>query len=101
MNHAFNRLDDGKASLRILYMLYCGWERASRGVLEASLAESGVGSTAFYSSLKVLGELGLIVRERKRVDGKNLVFTGLSEKGGKIAEAVMELYEATSQEFPE
>ena len=101
MNHAFNRLDDGKATLRILYMLHIGGHMASRGVLEASLAESGVGRSAFYSSLKVLGELGLIVEERKRVDGKNLVFTDLTEKGGNIAEAIVELYTVMEQEFPE
>ena len=37
MNHAFNRLDDCKASLRILIMLISGLELASRGQLEAAL----------------------------------------------------------------
>ena len=54
MNHAFSRLDDGKASLRILYYLYTGAGLASRGQLEAVLAENGVGRSAFYSSLGVL-----------------------------------------------
>ena len=37
MNNAFNRLDDGKATLRILIELYSGLELASRGQLEESL----------------------------------------------------------------
>ena len=101
MNRELCRLDDGKATLRILYMLYIGAGLASRGELEEVLGRSGVGRTAFYSSLDILGELGLIVRERERVDGKNLVRTKLTEKGIEIAEATMEYYKVIEQEFPE
>ena len=101
MNHAFNRLDDGKASLRILYYLYTGAELASRGQLEAALAENGVGRSAFYSSLDVLFELGLIFEVRKRVGGKNLLFTELTEKGDKVVTAIDELYLLFEQMFPE
>ncbi len=100
MNHEFNRLD-GKATLRILIELINGAELASRGVLEALLAESGVGRSALYSSLKVLGELGLIFEVRKRVRDKNLVFTELTEKGKEIAKAIDELYAIIEEEFPE
>jgi DNA-binding HxlR family transcriptional regulator len=60
-----------------------------------------VGRSGFYSSLKILDERGLIVREGKRVDGKNLVYTELTEKGNKITKAVFELYQVIEQEFPE
>ena len=43
MNHAFNRFDDCKASLRILEILYSGGTMASRGQLEEALGDSGVG----------------------------------------------------------
>lgn len=95
MNHTFDRLDDGKATLRILYQFNIGAHLASRGQLEAELGKMGVGRTAFYSSIDVLLELGLIVEERRRVDGKNLLFTKLTEKGEKISEAIDELYTAT------
>ena len=101
MNNAFNRLDDGKATLRILIMLISGLELASRGQLEAALDRSGVGRSAFYSSLKVLSELGLIFEVRKRVNGKNLLFTELTEKGVKVVKAIDELYSLFEQEFPE
>ena len=64
--------------------MYDGAALASRGQLETALDESGVGRSAFYSSLKVLGELGLIFEVRKRVDGKNVLFTELTEKGDKL-----------------
>ncbi len=73
MNHAISRLDDGKATLRILIELLKGAELASRGQLEEALRRNGVGRSAFYSSLNVLFELGLIFEVRKRVDGKNLL----------------------------
>ena len=60
-----------------------------------------MGRSAFYSSLKVLGELGLIFEVRKRVDGKNLLFTELTEKGVKVVKAIDELYTVIEQEFPE
>ena len=101
MNNVFNRLDDGKASLRILYVLYDGWVEASRGQLEDRLYRNGVGRSAFYSSLKVLLELGLIVEVRKRFEGKNLLFTELTEKGNEIAKAITTLHTVIKQEFPE
>ena len=101
MNHAFNLLDDGKATLRILFELYSGAGLASRGQLEAALYRSGVGRSAFYSSLKVLKEWGLIFEVRKRVDGKNLLFTELTKKGDKIVNAIDELYTVIEQEYPE
>ena len=52
MNHALCRIDDGKATLRILVELYSGAHLASRGELEASLAESGVGRSACIAALK-------------------------------------------------
>ena len=81
--------------------MYKGAELASRGQLEKTLGKSGVGRSAFYSSLKVLQELGLIFEERRRVGGKNLLFTELTEKGDKIVKAIDELYSLVEQEFPE
>jgi len=60
-----------------------------------------VGRSAFYSSLKVLVELGIIVEVRKRVDGRNLLFTELTEKGEKIVRAINRLCTMIEQEFPE
>ena len=60
-----------------------------------------MGRSAFYSSLKALSELGLIFEVRKRVDGKNLLFTELTEKGDKVVKAIDELYSLFEQEFPE
>ena len=101
MNQVFCSLDDGKATLRILMMLYRGGTSPFRGQLEAALDESGVGRSGFYSSLKVLKELGLIFEVRRRVDGKNLLFTELTEKGDKIVNAIDELYTVIEQEYPE
>ena len=101
MNQVFCSLDDGKATLRILFELYSGAGLASRGQLEEALAENGVGRSAFYSSLDVLCELGLIFEVRKRVEGKNLLFTELTEKGEKVVKAIDELYSLFEQEFPE
>ena len=100
MNHAFNLLDDGKATLRILFELYSGAGLASRGQLEETLYRCGVGRSAFYSSLKVLQELGLIFEVRKRVNGKNLLFTELTEKGVKVVKEIEELYTVIKQEYP-
>ena len=78
MNQVFCSLDDGKATLRILNTLDRRGTLASRGQLEKTLYRCGVGRSAFYSSLKVLQELGLIFEVRRRVDGKNLLFTELT-----------------------
>ena len=101
MNHAFNKFDDCKALLGIFMMLCRGGTSPFRRQLEAALDASGVGRSAFYSSLKVLSELGLIFEVRKRVDGKNLLFTELTEKGEKIVKAIDELYTVIEQELPE
>lgn len=101
MNHAFNRLDDCKASLRILMMLFNGAGLASRGQLEAVLDRSGVGRSALYSSLRALSELGLILEVRGRVGGKNLLFTELTERGIKVVKAIDELNTIIEEEFPE
>ncbi len=82
-------------------MLYRGGTSPFRGQLEEVLAENGVGRSAFYSSLKVLSELELIIEERKRVKSKNLLFTELTEKGKKIGKAIDELITVIEQEFPE
>ena len=55
----------------------------------------------FYTNLKVLQELGLIFEVRKRVDGKNLLFTELTEKGDKVVKAIDKLYAAIEIEYPE
>ena len=55
----------------------------------------------FYTNLKVLQELGLIFEVRKRVDGKNLLFTELTEKGDKVVKAIDILYAAIEIEYPE
>ena len=101
MNHAFNRLDDGKATLRLLYMLYGECALASRGELEEILSRNGVGRSAFYSSLNDLRELGFIVEVRKRVRDKNLVLTELTEKGEKIVKVIDEIHTVIEQEFQE
>ena len=46
-------------------------------------------------------ELGLIFEVRKRVDGKNLLFTELTEKGDKVVKAIDELYLLFEEMFPE
>ncbi len=101
MNNAFNKLDEGKASLRILYLLNGKGALASRGQFEEALGKNGVGRSGFYTSLKVLQELGLIFEVRKRVDGKNLLFTELTEKGDKVVKAIDKLYAAIEIEYPE
>ena len=101
MNQVFCSLDDGKATLRILNTLHGEGTYVSRGQLEETLDMSGVGRSAFYSSLKVLKELGLIFEVRKRVDGKNLLFTELTKKGDKIVNAIDELYTVIEQEYPD
>ena len=101
MNQVFCRLDDGKATLRILKTLFGDGTSASRGQLEKTLDHYGVGRSAFYSSLKVLKELGLIVEVRKRVGDKNLVLTELTEEGVKLDEATELFYSVIEQTFPE
>ena len=82
-------------------MLSRGGTSPFRGQLEEVLAENGVGRSGFYSSLKVLQKLGLIINVRRRVDGKNLLFTELTEKGDKIVNAINELYTVIEQEYLE
>ena len=102
MNQVFCSLDDGKATLRILNTLHGEGTFFSRGQLEKTLYRCGVGRSAFYSSLKVLQELGLIFEVRKRVKGKNLLFTKLTEKGELVVKAIDELYSLFfEQMFPE
>ena len=62
---------------------------------------SGVGRSTFYSSLGVLFELGFIFGVRKRVGGKNLLFTELTEKGDKVVTAIDGLYLLFVEMFPE
>ena len=52
-------------------------------------------------SLKVLQELGIIFDERRKVDGKNLLYTELTEEGVKLVKAIDELYTVIEQEFPD
>ena len=65
------------------------------------LTSALVGRSAFYTSLKILQELGLIFEVRKRVDGKNLLFTELTEKGDKVVKAIDELYLLFEEMYPE
>ena len=60
-----------------------------------------MGRSAFYTSLKVLQELGFIFEVRKRVDGKNKLFTELTEKGDKVVKAIDELFLLFEEMFPE
>ena len=55
------------------------------------LAEEGVGRSAFYSSLKTLKDLGLVVDEKTKGRDRMAVGTRLTSKGLEIAGAVNQL----------
>jgi len=63
----------------------------SRSQLIDELAEEGVGRSAFYSSLKTLKDLGLVVDEKIQGRNRMAVGTRLTSKGLEIPGAVNQL----------
>jgi len=86
--------------------------QAQQANQSATLTEEEVGLLAQYQVTYQNGrwvhteharafELGLIFEVRKRVGGKNLLFTELTEKGDKAVTAIDELYLLFEEMFPE
>lgn len=77
------------ATLRILILLYHGYNSKSRTELTQATKQLGIGNTAFYRSLNALKQLDLVYDKKK---GKTTI-TNLTEKGEEIAKQVSTIVE--------
>jgi hypothetical protein len=84
-------LDEGKATLRLITIL--AWNQLPIPRLDyiAQSKKEKIGATAFYSSLKVLKNLGLVEEIKDETKRRRVTLTALTEKGGKIAEKIIEI----------
>ena len=86
-----SRLDNERATFRILLFLGYGYTSVPRSELIREVAELGVGRSALYSSLGTLNELKLIEEYRETQDGKRFVMTKLTKSGYEVAKKIIEL----------
>jgi DNA-binding PadR family transcriptional regulator len=70
----------------------------SRSIFLEFAEMSGVGKSAFYSSIHALAELGLIEEKRVRLGGVSVKVTELTPKGVSVAKKVDELFSYLSIE---
>lgn len=87
----FGRLDEGKASLRILATILYNQVPVTRQELIEQLEREGVARTSFYSSLKILKNIGLIEDSSEVRDRKRVKLTQLTKKGKKVASKLIEI----------
>lgn len=80
-------LDDNKATLRILYILYYEYPSNTRTELINRAKTHGVGTTSFYRSLNTLKQLALV---REKSQDKKII-TILTEKGVEIAKQISKM----------
>ncbi len=92
MNSRFAKLDNPRGSLRLLYILGNRIPQRSRSTFQEFAERSGVGKSAFYSSIRALLELGLIEEKRVRMGGASVKATELTPRGVTIALKVSELF---------
>jgi len=81
-----DELGEAKAALRVLLMLHKGGS-ISRTKL---IGNAAMGKQAVYTALRVLQQLGLVEEERRK-GFPNVVLTGLTERGRKVAKRVGEI----------
>ena len=87
MSDKLTSIDKNNATLRLLYILCYDCPASPRIELMEISKTYGVGSSAFYKSLKTLKNLDL-VRENKK-DKKTI--STLTEKGYQVAQKVSEI----------
>ena len=90
----FGRLDEGKASLRILVTILYNQVPMTRQELIEQLGREGIGRTSFYSSHKTLKDIGLIEDVSEVRDGKRVILTQFTEKGLKVASKLVEIVQS-------
>ncbi|MBA7658522.1 hypothetical protein ES703_66478 [subsurface metagenome] len=78
-------LDETKGALRVLLILHEGPLPRTK-----LIGNAAVGKQAVYTALRVLQQLGLVEEERTK-GFPNTVFTGLTERGRKVAKMVGEI----------
>ena len=92
MNSRFTKLDNARGSLLLLHILRNRIPPMSRTTFLELAERSEVGKSAFYSSIHILDELGLIEEKRVRMGGASVKVTELTSRGVSIAEKVSELF---------
>ncbi len=98
VNSRFAKLDKARGSLRLLHILGNRIPPMSRSTFLKFAERSGVGKSAFYSSIRALRELGLIEEKRVRNGGVSLKVTELTPRGVSVAKRVSELLSDLSNE---
>lgn len=89
----FVKLDKARGALTLLHILGNRGPPMSRTIFLRFAERGGVGRSAFYSSIRVLGELGLIEETRiKNKEGVSLKNTALTPLGVSVAGKVSELF---------
>ncbi len=92
VNSRFAKLDKARGSLRLLHILGNRIPPMSRSIFLKFAERSGVGKSAFYSSIRALRELGLIEEKRVRNRSVSLKVTELTPRGVSVAKKVSELF---------
>jgi hypothetical protein len=92
MNSRFAKLDNERGSLRLLYILGNRIPPMSRSTFQGFAEKSGVGKSAFYSSIRVLLELELIEENRIRMSGRSVKVTKLTPRGVSVTRKVSDLF---------
>jgi DNA-binding PadR family transcriptional regulator len=88
MNSRFAKLDNERGSLRLLRILGNRIPPMSRSIFLEFAEWSGVGKSAFYSSIHALAELGLIEEKRVRLGGVSVKVTELTPRGVSVVRKV-------------
>jgi DNA-binding transcriptional ArsR family regulator len=97
VNSRFAKLDNARGSLRLLHILGNRVAPMSRSTFQEFAERSGVGKSAFYSSIRALRELGLIEEKRVMNKGVSLKVTELTPRGVSVAKNVSELFSDLSK----
>jgi len=64
-------LDENKAALRLVYILFYETQSSNRSELIEAAKNHGIGNTAFYKTLNTLLSLGIIT-EKNKIDQPTL-----------------------------
>jgi len=92
MNSHFAKLDNERGSLRLLHILGNRTPPMSRTLFLEFAERTGVGKSAFYSSIQTLAELGLIEEKRVKRGDVTVKETKLTPRGVSIAKKISELH---------
>ena len=87
MSDKLASLDKNNATLRLLYILCYDCPASPRIELMEISKTYGIGSSAFYKSLKTLKQLNLVKEDKKR----KKTITTLTDKGYQVAKKISEI----------